>query len=239
MEVAWCADGPGFARRAAGEVCAALETWPDGVVALPTGRTPLGLYAELVRRVRVGSLDVSRARFVNLDEYAGLGPGDPRSYAQVLNTHLLYALRLPAEHVRLLRGDAPDLAEECRAVDAWIERRGGIALAILGLGENGHIAFNEPGADWESTARVVRLSERTIAAHRALAGAATPDEGLTLGIRALRAARRVLLLVSGAAKRDALAALLRGAPDGNWPVTSLFGHPALTVVADAALSPRP
>jgi glucosamine-6-phosphate deaminase len=239
IAIAWCADGAALAARAADAVRGALKQAPGGLIALPTGRSPVGLYAELVRRADTGDVDFSQARIVNLDEYAGLGHDHPLSYAHYLKDRLLKPAHVPPEHVRLLRGDANDLGAECRDVDAWIERQGGIELAVLGLGENGHIAFNEPGASWDSGARVVRLAQHTVATHRQLAGVPMPERGLTLGVGQLRAARRVLLLVSGLAKRAALAALIRGAPDASWPVTSLADHPGLTVLADAALNPSP
>ena len=139
-----------------------------------------------------------------------------------------------------LRGDAPDSAAECAAYDQCITSRGGIDLAILGLGVNGHCAFKEPGSDWRGATRVVDLDDQTRRAHRERTGGRypIPEQGLTMGIGTLRAARRILLLVSGQPKRRAFEALLRGVPDPAWPVTSLLGHPALRVVAECALRPR-
>ncbi len=133
-------------------------------------------------------------------------------------------------------GDASDLAAECRDYDDAIARAGGIDLAILGLGANGHIAFNEPGSAWDATTHVVELSVETRAANSLFAGeSAVPRYGVTMGIATLRQARAVLLLVAGASKRHALEALRRGDPDRSWPVTSLLEHPNLTVLAEARL----
>jgi glucosamine-6-phosphate deaminase len=241
MNLRWCPDRATLGARAADVVCEALADAPDAAVALPTGHTPLGLYAELVRRCDAGQLRLGRARFFNLDEYLGLAPEHPLSYARFLRRHLFLPARVPEPRIRLLRGDAPDPGAECRAYDAAIDAAGGIALAILGLGVNGHIAFNEPGSAWDTRTHVVALDAQTRATHREQAGAghAIPEKGITMGVASIRAAPRILLLVAGGAKQAALDALLRGRPDPRWPVTSLLGHPRLEVLADAALRPAP
>jgi glucosamine-6-phosphate deaminase len=197
------------------------------------------MYAELERRRAAGAVLCGRARYINLDEYVGLGARDALSYVGYLQRHFLGPARVGAQRLHLLRGDAPDLQAECRAADAALAGWGGLDLALLGLGENGHIAFNEPGSDWNATTHVVALDECTRAAQRrqAGAGAPIPERGITLGIATIRAARQVVLLVRGAAKSAALAALLRGRADPRWPVTSLIGHPDFVVIAEAALRP--
>ncbi len=233
----WCDDARQMARLAADRLDAVLAAKPRAAIALPTGHTPLPLYEELVRRSGAGSLRLDRVRVFNLDEYLGLGADDPLSYAAYLQRHLLQPARIPPAQVRLIRGDADDPQAECRAFDSAIEQAGGIDLAILGLGVNGHIAFNEPGSDWKAGTRVVALDAQTLATHRAQNAAqrALPDKGITMGIPAIRGAAAVLLLVAGASKHAALAALLRGVPDRRWPVTSLIGHPGLTLIADSGL----
>jgi glucosamine-6-phosphate deaminase len=235
MQLVWCDPPASFDSLAADKVLDALARKPNSSVALPTGRTPLGLYGAL--RARAGSSGVSfaQARWFNLDEYVGLAPDYPSSYAHFLRVHLFQGLGVPDSHIRLLRGDAPDLAAECRDFEASIERAGGLDLAILGLGQNGHIAFNEPGSSWEESTRVVELSPQTRAINSQGGTVYIPLRGVTMGVATLRRAREVLLLVSGDGKRDALDALRRGRPDHQWPVTSLIDHPALTVIADGRL----
>jgi len=239
MKMHWSDSAAGFDRAAADALAQALQARDEPFVALPTGSTPLGLYAEVARRVATGAALPGRAHYINLDEYVGLGPQHALSYVGYLQRHFLGPAGIARERVHLLRGDARDLDAECRAADAALARWGGLDLALLGLGENGHIAFNEPGSDWNAATHVVALDERTRAAQRrqAGAGAAIPAHGITLGLATLRAARSVVLLVRGAAKGAALAALLRGRADPQWPVTSLIGHPRLTVIAEAALRP--
>ena len=239
MEIEWTDGGEAFADRAAAHVAGLLAGTPAAAIALPTGSTPIGLYARLVALAAAGEVSLTGGRYFNLDEYVGVAPGNPHSFAAFLRRHFIDAAGIPADRVRLLRGDAADIAAEAAAHDAAVAALGGLDLAILGLGGNGHIAFNEPGARWDSGTHVVPLTEATRIANAAYFtdGFTVPTHGLTMGIGMIRAARRVLLMVSGGAKAEALDALLAGEPDPDWPVTALCGHPGLTVIADAALRP--
>jgi len=221
-----------LALAAAGVVAAQLRIKPDSVLALPTGNTPLGLYAELVQRSRLGRLSLVETRIFNLDEYLGLGPSDPRSYAAFLERHLIHPLALDPGRVRLLRGDSSDPVAECRDYDAMLHSAGGIDLCILGLGENGHIAFNEPGSAWDTHTHVVPLTATTRSRHADEAGGTwqVPTHGITLGIASILAARHCLLLIAGAHKAAARAALHAGSEDRAWPVTSLLRASDLTVI---------
>jgi glucosamine-6-phosphate deaminase len=159
------------------------------------------------------------------------------SYARFLREHFLTPAGVPEEHIRLLRGDAVGIEAECREYEAAIAAAGGLDLAILGLGTNGHIGFNEPGSDWAAQTHVVRLSAETRATHVAQTKGkfAIPEYGITVGISTIVAAREILLLVAGDAKARALAAFRAGLPDPKWPVTALLTHPNLTVLAEAQL----
>ncbi len=156
-----------------------------------------------------------------------MGAADPHSFACYMQRHVISPLDLNPAQVRLLRGDVADIALECRAYDAAIAECGGIDLCVLGLGANGHVAFNEPGTPWELRTHVAHLSESTRAAQGSWN---VPHRGVTMGIATLLEARRILLLIAGAGKAAAAAALYRGVPRIDWPVTSLASHPDLTVV---------
>lgn len=239
MQLEWTQGGEAFADRAAAHVASLLAAKPGAAIALPTGMTPVGLYDRLLALAGAGTVALGDAHYFNLDEYVGVPPTDSHSFAAFLRRHFLDAARVPANHIRLLRGDAADIAAEAAAHDAAVAALGGLDLAILGLGGNGHIAFNEPGADWNAGTHVVPLTAETRAANASYFadGFVVPSHGLTMGIGMLRAAKRILLMVSGAAKAEALGMLLAGKPDPAWPVTALCGHPDLVVVADAALRP--
>src|SRR5689334_10198363 len=135
---------------------------PDAAVVLATGNTPMGMYQELAARYRRGEIDTSRLRVFQLDAYLGLTPDDPRSLYGWLARAFLEPLGIPAEHVVALPGDAPDPAAVCRAFDAAVAAAGGFDLAVLGLGPNGHLGFNEPPADPDSLTRVVDLTDESV-----------------------------------------------------------------------------
>jgi glucosamine-6-phosphate deaminase len=237
--ILWCRSRSELARVAADHVAALLVRKPDAVIALPTGQTPLGLYAELVARAAAKRLSVAQARFFNLDDYLGVSAEHPLSYARFLREHLLRPAGVAEEHIRLLRGDAAGIEEECQDYEAAIEAAGGLDLAILGLGTNGHIGFNEPGSDWSAQTHVVSLSPETRATHVAQTQGqfVIPEHGITVGVSTILAARDVLLLVAGRGKARALDAFRAGIPDPRWPVTALLTHRSLTVLADAELQP--
>ena len=224
------------ASRAADRVQAVLAAEPEAAVVLPAGATPLPLYAELVRRARAGTLDLSRAHLFQLDELAGVGPADPRGFHALLRARLLDLVpRLPGRD-HLLDGAAADPGREIVRHARELAEQGGARLAVLGLGRNGHVAFNEPGSTRADGARVVELAPPTRAALAGAFGAGAPRRGLTLGLAELLAARELLLLVTGSAKAASLAALLataEGAAEHSLPPAALLReHPRLSVIAD-------
>ena len=238
MNVIWVNGSAELADKATQILLRLLDDKPEAAIALPTGNTPLGLYHQL-RSVRAaGRLHCDEARFFNLDDFVGKAPDDPQSYGAFLWKHVFRPLNISKEQVRLLRGDASDIGVECRSFDQAIAEAGGLDLAILGLGSNGHVAFNEPGSAWDSPTREVSLTEETRRAQQSLYKRVSdvPSRGLTMGLKTIRDARHILLLVSGTAKAGALQRLLAGERNPSWPVTALADHPHLHVVADRVLA---
>jgi glucosamine-6-phosphate deaminase len=240
MRVVNAATPRALACAAADWISDRLRDKPQSVLALPTGTTPLGLYSELVARSRAGTLSFDAARIFNLDEYCGLAQSDPHSYAAFLHQHLIAPAGIAAGQVRLLQGDAADMEAECRAYDAALADCGGIDLCVLGLGVNGHVAFNEPGSPWDLGTRVVHLSQATRAAHdrQTQAPWRIPAWGVTMGIKTLQQSRHLLLLIAGDHKEAARAAVYAGVADIDWPVTSLLAHPSLTIIELCAPAER-
>lgn len=228
-----------LADAAADLVQERLAARPDLVLALPTGETPQRLYARLRERAASGRLDASRLRVVHLDEYRGVGPDDPRALRRALREALLDPLGVPPSRHLAFDGLAADGAAAVRAVSARLAAWGGIDLAVLGLGVNGHVAFNEPGTPPRAPARVVLLAPETRARNfpgpgAGLAAPGAPTEALTLGLAEIMGAREVLLLVTGEAKREALRAACFGPVTPAVPASLLRSHPNVTVYADAA-----
>jgi glucosamine-6-phosphate deaminase len=210
------------------------------VLGLPTGRTPVGLYA----RLREARLDWSRVRTFNLDEFAGLTAGDPGSFRHYMDQHLFSLVDLPAAQIGFLRGDAADAVAECERYDQAIAAAGGLDLLVCGLGANGHLGFNEPGPLLWGPTHVATLHPQTRAANAALFGgdvAAVPARALTIGMTAILRARRVLLLATGPSKAAAVAAMASGPLTTTLPASWLQVHEAVEVLLDpaaaAALTP--
>ncbi len=220
MRVTVLPDGEALDRQAAALVWKAAAEKPDLLICLASGETPRGAYALLA-----GAPErLARARFVQLDEWAGLGPGDAASCAAYLEKTLRGALAVPDSRWLGFRGDAPDAAAECRRVAAALEAAGPIDLCILGLGQNGHLALNEPADSLDPSCHVATLDARS-RAHPMLAETDREvREGLTLGLGDILRARRVLLLVAGAAKREPLARLATRRVSTRLPASFLWLH---------------
>ncbi|MCH8995084.1 MAG: glucosamine-6-phosphate deaminase [Chloroflexi bacterium] len=232
MRVHTVATGEEFDREAAGVVCAVVRERPAAAIGLPSGRTPLGMYAQLARRIDEESADFSRVAAFGIDELHGVRAAHPATNSSYFREHLTTQLPLRALHVLDCESEEPEA--ECERFTRLIEEAGGLDLAVLGIGVNGHIAFNEPGSSFSSHARKVALDETTrrlYAQHFGSAEAA-PAFGLTLGIADLLAARRVLLLASGIDKTEVIARALEGPIREALPASALQRHPELTVILD-------
>jgi glucosamine-6-phosphate deaminase len=232
VRVTFVPSAQAFAKEAADHIGEVLGQNPRAALALPSGSTPLGLYAEIARRARTGALHLEEARIFNLDEYCGVAAEDPRSFAQYFRRHLAGPLGLLEDQLDLLNGAAADAGAECARYERALAASAGLDLCVLGLGANGHIAFNEPGTSFELRTHVASLAKDTRA--RLEAGGwekpRIPTHGLTLGIRNVLEARGVLLLIAGRGKAAAAASLYRGVVDPAWPVTCLLRHPNVTVI---------
>jgi len=204
------------------------------VLALPTGQTPLPMYEALVFLAREGVVRLSHATVFNLDEYLDLPRTSPHTYRAYMETVLWSRLPHQPLAARIPCSDPDDPTAECRNYEQAIRSAGGIDLAILGIGANGHIGFNEPGTPWHAATHVTQLSETTRRRNADPFGGVhqTPRRAITMGIRTLMHARRIVLLVSGADKAEILASALQGEPTLEIPASVLQLHPALTVVVD-------
>ncbi len=232
-------DAPALARTAAAEIAALIGERPDAVLLAATGNTPMGCYAELARLRESGDLDASQTRVVQLDDYLGLEDGDPRSLFRWMERALLIPLGIGRDRTLPIMSDGdedPELA--CRAYEAQIEALGGIDLAILGLGRNGHLGFNEPPSSADALTRVVSLTPESLESNAAYwSEGRVPERAVTAGMSVILAARRVLVLVSGAAKASVLARLMESGPDSWLPASHLHLHPNASILADREAAP--
>ncbi|MGE5483526.1 MAG: glucosamine-6-phosphate deaminase [Ignavibacteriales bacterium] len=223
-----------LSSTAAAMVRDAVMRRPRLTLGLPTGRTPVGMYDELVRMYRSGMLDLSGVVTFNLDEYYPMDPRDPRSFHAFMRTHLFDHVNVPPDHIHLPDGSAPDPAEACARYEREIERAGGIDLIILGIGRTGHIGFNEPGSPRWARTRLVRLTDETIRANFGTVDAATPRSALSMGTGTIMEARDVILLASGPGKAEIAAKAATGPVTTAVPASILQEHPSVTVILDAA-----
>lgn len=232
MKIVIAEDYDDLSVRAAVHVASQIRAKPSSLLVLPTGNTPLGMFRELIGMARDG-LDVSQARFAVLDDYAGIAPGDRRSLTAWLTRELLDPLGVGRD--RLLSFDPlGDAQTEGPRMDNAIAAAGGLDLAVLGLGPNGHLGMNEPGTPFDHPSCHAVLSPETIRSNSVYWGSENdvPRSGFTLGLGALAGARALLLAVSGVHKADILARVIAGPADVALPATIVHRHPDAVIIAD-------
>lgn len=224
------------ARGAADDASEVIRADKRATVLFAVGESPIGLYTELAERRRSGTIDTSRIRAVQLDEYVGVPAEDERSFQGWLVREVLVPLGIPRERTIALRGDAPDPAAECRRYEEAVARAGGLDLAILGLGHNGHLGFNEPPSGPDAKTRVVDLADGTIEANARYWGDRdrVPRRAITAGMRVLLAARHTILVVTGESKHAILHEALEGEITPDVPASYLRTILGVHVYADRA-----
>jgi glucosamine-6-phosphate deaminase len=243
MEVVTVPSYAEMSLRAAESVCKAIKNKPDLVLGLPTGATPVGMYRELVAAHGRGHADFAHVRTFNLDEYCGLSPDHPASYQTFMQENLFAHVNLLPWKTHIPSGDAPDLEQECRRYERAIVEAGRLDLAVLGIGQNGHVGFNEPGCSLQASVHVAKLREST----RQLAFDLWREDGespfatmnefpthaITMGMGAILKADRILLLASGASKSRALRLAITGALTPQLPASLLQLHRRVTFIVDS------
>jgi len=222
-------DAAAVAQAAADAVAAAVRADAGIVLALPTGRTPIPLYDELARRHAAGAIDLSRARGFNLDELA-LPRNDPRTFRAFMERHAWGRTGLSRERCDIPDGSASDLDAECRRYEDAIAAAGGLDLALLGVGIDGHVAYNMPGPLWLPT-HVTRLPDG-LAASLGVPPEDWPLRTITMGVGTIRSARRILVLATGETKATAVRMLVHGPEDPHWPCSFLASHDNVDLLAD-------
>mgnify|MGYP006285704459 CR=1 FL=1 len=220
--------------RAAEIVTGAIEAKPDLVLGLATGSTPEGLYERLVHAHQEEGLDFSTVTTVNLDEYVGLGPDHPQSYRHFMNDHLFDHINVPIENTHVPDGTAECLTAECERYERMIGDLGGIDLQVLGVGRDGHLAFNEPGTSLASATHVTMLAQETVEDNaRFFEGAdEVPRFAVTMGIGTILRARRCVFLAAGAGKADAVRAAVEGPVTSMVTASALQMHPDTVAIVD-------
>ena len=235
MRVIVAPDAEAMGRKACEIVLDALEGRPAPVLGLATGSTPLPLYAEMVKANKEGRFDFSTTITFNLDEYLGL-PGDhEQSYRRFMDENLFNHININKANTYVPDGMTPDPEAFCAAYEAMIDDVGGVRMQVLGIGSNGHIAFNEPGSSLGSRTRVVDLDEQTIEDNARFFEKKedVPTQALSMGIGTILEAESIILLASGKNKTDAVKKALEGPVTAMVPASALQLHPDVTFVITA------
>jgi glucosamine-6-phosphate deaminase len=236
MKIYRAADYKDMSRKAANIISAQIIMKPNCVLGLATGSTPTGTYQQLVEWYKKGDLDFSEVTSVNLDEYKGIPRTNPQSYYYFMHQNLFDQVNINPEYTHLPNGMEPDSAKECARYEALIHSLGGVDLQLLGLGHNGHIGFNEPGAAFEKETHCVDLQQRTIEANKRFFASAdeVPRQAYTMGIKTIMQARKILVVVSGEDKAEIVEKAFLGPVTPSVPASILQMHNDVTLVGDAA-----
>jgi glucosamine-6-phosphate deaminase len=241
MEVVVCKDAKEIGGIAADAIGALLDRKPAAVLGLATGSSPLVIYDELAARCDAGLISFRQARGFTLDEYVGLPADDPERYRTVIETVFVSRVDFASGAVQGPDGGATDIAASCAAYEVAIHEAGGVDLQILGIGTDGHIAFNEPGSSLASRTRIKTLTQQTRMDNARFFDddvESVPTHCLTQGLGTIMEARHLILVATGRSKAEAVHHLVEGPVSAMWPATILQHHPHVTVLLDDSAARR-
>lgn len=223
-----------LSRKAAKYIANQVELKPNSVLGLATGSTPVGTYKELIRYCQEEGLSFRKIRTVNLDEYYGLRPDHEQSYRHFMDHNLFDHIDILKENTHVPDGLTQDPCAFGEAYDEMISVLGGIDLQLLGIGSNGHIAFNEPNQHFVAPTHLVKLSQNTLEDNARFFDSIdeVPPQAITMGMRSIMRAKRILILASGVNKAEAVKGMLEGEIDPMLPASILQLHPDVVLIAD-------
>lgn len=211
-------DYEAMSKLAADRVADVITAYPNAAITVPTGSTPAGMYEELVRRINSGALDVSQVQIFCLDDYLGQTPEDEASLTKLLIREFLEPANIPMENVHFIPTVTNDPHAAAKQYEESIAAAGGLKLAVVGLGNNGHIAFNEPGSGPDTRTRVVDLTRESRDQNAAYyEGAEIPEQAITMGIGTILDAEKIVMIVSGEAKADIVGEMVNGPMTDDLP----------------------
>lgn len=219
----------------ANELLKQIITDNKSVLGLATGGTMVGVYEQLVNLIKINKLDLSNITTFNLDEYIGIDSDHPESYYTYMHDILFNHLSSwNEEKIHLPHGSANDLNSEVERYENLIDKEGPMDIQILGIGENGHIGFNEPGTSFDSLTSVVDLTESTIEANSRYfeTKEEVPKQAISMGIQSILKAKRIILLAFGPKKAEAIQKLLSGEITTDLPASALYNHPNVEIIVD-------
>lgn len=234
MKLILCKTYEEMSLAAADQISELVCKKPDCTLGLATGSTPVGMYRELVKRYEKGELDFSKVKTFNLDEYYPISPENDQSYYYFMHDNLFSHINIPEENVNIPCGSAADAEAECRRYEELIAASDAVDIQILGIGQNGHIGFNEPDDFLYASTHITGLTDSTIAANARFFESEddVPKKALTMGIGTILRAKKIILLANGKSKHAAISALLDDKITTNCPATFLKTHPNVVLICD-------
>ena len=240
MEIIICKTKEEASRKAADLVAALVKANPKAVLGLATGSTPVEMYKCLIADNKAKRISFKGVRSWNLDEYWGLPPTHDQSYRYFMDENLFDSVDIVKKNTHVLNGLAKDWKKEVSSYEAAIRKAGGIDLQVLGIGSDGHIAFNEPGSSLTSRTRIVSLTPQTIKDNARFfkKAADVPKQALSMGVGSIMEAKRIVLLAFGANKADAVKGMVEGGVSQFCTASALQMHPDAWVFCDAAAAAK-
>lgn len=236
IKVIVCENYDEISKEAAAIVANQINEKADSILGLATGSTPVGTYKELINMNKAGKIDFSKVKTFNLDEYYPIKRDDDQSYYYFMNDNLFSHVNIDLNNTDIPNGEAKDADAECERYEKAIAESAGVDLQILGIGQNGHIGFNEPDEKLWTKTHLTGLTESTIAANSRFFESMddVPKAALTMGIETIMKSRKIIILASGESKLDAVSKLMDEFIDTSCPATMLKLHPDVTLICDKA-----
>ena len=217
-------------------MCGQVLQKPDSVLGLATGSTPIKAYDHMIKLYRQGAVDFSQVTTFNLDEYCNLDIKDKNSYHSFMYENLFNNINIPDENINFLDGNAADVEQECKNYEKKIKQAGGIDIQLLGIGSNGHIAFNEPAESFQRWSHIVALKESTIKDNSRFFNSIeeVPTHALTMGIGSIMKAKKIILIATGDKKAEAVRDMVQGEVTPHCPASILQQHGDAIIFLDEA-----
>jgi len=233
MKIIKVKDYKEMSKKAAEIIIKQIQKKPNSVICFPTGRTPIGMYKLLVYAYKKNQVNFSKVKAFNLDEYYPIKKKSQDSYYFYMFKHLFNKVNIKKSNINLLDGNTKNAKKECENYEEKIKKNK-IDLQILGIGVNGHIGFNEPGSGINSKTRIVNLTADTIKQNSVLFKnkKSMPHKAMTMGIKTIASAKKIILLASRKKKAEAIKHLIKGKPNKEWPASLLKNHKDFTVIVD-------
>ena len=223
-----------LSKVAANEMANIIKNNPKAILGLATGGSPVGMYKELIKMNQSGEIDFSKVTTVNLDEYVGLSGEHPQSYRYFMNNILFNHINIDKNNTYVPNGLAENIEEECKNYDVKIAELGGTDVQLLGIGNNGHIAFNEPDTSLVSGTHLTGLTDDTIKANARFFDTIdeVPKTALTMGLGGIMKSKKIIVIASGESKAEAVKGMVSGKISTNMPASMLQMHRDVVVIVD-------